>query len=343
MNTVTVISPETRLFRVKIHHVYAVDLKTTAQQRHLWFEGNFDNFRTFTSPVQDDGTNTSNPRWSKFDVLFVYETAMHHLLLAKLMNFTLYCAEDGSDGRDSKHFLGEASCDLLHLALGPPSVMLTVKCGDIYIGDLVLTVEMEEVAETRAIMRSFEIALDDGVSVDLQDTRLVVETKTKEVYDRDLGKPEMRGGRRAAWNECGTHYFGTTAVEIMQEAGFRFRLVKGGVVERVVARGMVLFGAHMTPEMHLAQQDLALGNKKGAVEQEIYFDRIPMTNDDGSSQVGYISGLVYLQNMPYFIQMYAGMNIDGMIYDGRRMADYFPLPPNIATEEDERARQLENL
>jgi len=337
MQSVTIISPETRMFRVRITGVYALDLKTTAQMSGLWFEGNFDNFRTFKSATQDSDSATASPRWSEFEVLFTYETAKAHMLLAKILAISIYCTLDGSDGRDGRHFVGEAHTDLLHIALGPQAILLTVMNGDVNVGDLILNVEMEEVAETLALMRQFDIKLDIRAPFRIGDVQLHVETKCKQPQTMRVGMPRaVRGTDFGTWEQAGTHFLGITAMELMQEAGFRFTLTKG-MMNNVVARGMVQFGAHMSAEqrLHVANQS---AGEIGQVEQEVYFERVPLMNADGTAEVGTISGIVVLTNMPYFVQMYSGSNIDGEIFDGKRYADYLPLPPNVSSVEGQATR-----
>lgn len=323
MQAVTVISPETRLFRVKISHVYAMDLNVHAGRKNFWFEGNFDNFRTFISPACDATSDVIAPRWSDWEVMFVYETQLHHLLLAKLLSFTVYCEAPG----ESRSFVGEASCDLLHVALGPPSLLLTIKNGDVNVGDLILHCEMEEVAESKVVMRSFEITTHDNADFDIAECSLAVESKCRSPQVISAGKPgAFTHGLRGTWENVGTHYLGTTAMELFSDAGLRFELSRG--FGSNVARGLITFGNHMTPEMRL-QASQASG-RPGKIEQEIYFENAALMNEDGSAQIGTISGLVYLTDMPYYVQMYSGTNIDGEIFDGKRYHDDLPLPPNVA-------------
>ena len=338
MTSVTIVGPESRLFRIRISNVYCMDLRTNAQMSGLWFEGNFDNFRTFKSGPQDKESNAANPTWRDYEILFTYETSKAHMLLAKLLSFTFYCTEDGAGGKDGRHFVGEAHTDLLHIALGPQSILLTVMNGDVSVGDVIINCEMEEVAEAQAIMRSFEVQLKLTAPFRIGDVQLNVESKCKQPQPLRVGLPRStRGSDFGEWADCGVHFMGITAMELMQEAGFRFTLTQG-IMGGIVARGMVQFGAHMSSEMRLQLTNQTNEHRVGKVQQEIFFERIPLTDANGQNEVGTISGLVYITDMPYFVQMYSGSNIDGEIFDGKRYADYLPLPPNVNTESRDEAR-----
>lgn len=329
------------MFRVKLHHVAGADLKANAQMGSFYFVGNFDNFRSFKSPRQDHGSPATAPMWDNWEILFVYETELHHMLLAKLFTLQLYCALDG-DTSNRDHFFGEASCDLLHLALGPSQVVLSLHNGDVEVGDVIFTCEMEEVAETKVNLRSFEINFVPHFDADVTTCDFIIETKCHQPMSVNVGKPRNnRGPGCGIWTDVGLHYMGTTAVELLQDAGLRFELRSSGIRSKVVARGSVSFGFHMPSNARRLTLDP--GNPDSAkiedVSHDVTFDNLPLTDEDGGKNVGHITGLVELQNVPFFAQMYAGTNIDGCVYEGRRYNEYLPIPPNVAPDDGELSSQ----
>ena len=125
----TVIEEErTRLFRCQLTKVSA-DFDRDTGITDVYFRGNFDNFRTFTSAAAGDA---QLPDWSDFDLTWVYETRHAHVLGVKLFVITVMGISSETGQRDA--FLGEATIDLLTLATGPTDVTLKLMDGDVAVG-----------------------------------------------------------------------------------------------------------------------------------------------------------------------------------------------------------------
>ena len=114
--------------------------------------------------------------WPKFELMFIYQTEYVEMLIAKRFRLALNCTlGEDSTGRDvgantggfgrlvsggccggvmDTDFVGEAEVDLMTIAAGPQCIVLTLRNGDVDVGRVFATVEMEEISEMRADIRN---------------------------------------------------------------------------------------------------------------------------------------------------------------------------------------------
>lgn len=332
----TVVTGATRIFRTKITKLSG-DIKLTANQSDVFFDTNFDSYRTFTSPAAASGTG-DRPAWPEYEMFFNYETELSHLLLAKRASFAFYCKDSGDDIDSSRHFLGEASVDLLSLAAGPSKVSLTLFDGDVVKGSIDMDVQMEELAETSVTFNQVTVKLHRKVPIN--DLLLVASTSGDQVtWDKELPEtmrgalnPIPTGGTNAAfqtfaqWNqgelEPVTHYYGTSLTELFEVDGVTFVVSEKGVLtSTVLGKATVRLGIYLAPNAD-----------EKSFSPRLEFAGVPLMDDDSGQEVGEISGVLILKNIPKFVQMYAGQNIDGVIFGGQRYAGAQMMPAQISNE-----------
>jgi hypothetical protein len=309
----TVATKDTRIFRVQITNV-------SAEFEHfmgegIYFELNFDNFRTYTSSAGE--VDTIRPKYND-EFKFNYETVFADLLAAKLMKITFY-----KSGSKEQSYLGEASCDLMTLATGCSDCRFSIyETSDSTCGKVYMNVVMEEVAETRVEFKELKVSFQQGRNMpkDMSQARLSIETKAAEPGVRNSKAPEHHDAYNAMWKgSLEPSYFGSTVMSILQEAGLRVRLVEAGFCgsETEYGWGSISIGA--LPE------DQIQNNPRGVMFQNVPF-YAPQGSADGDRPIGVMSGILAITHMPKFCQMYAGQNIDGVVHDGATVpgAKYFP-------------------
>lgn len=340
MNTTLVISRETRLFRVHVTDIAATGLNTSAQDADVFFNFDFDTFRSFESPSATNG-DACNPVWDGFEMLFTYETAKDALLLAKKMRITLMCKHDG-ETTEARNFIGEGNCDLLHVAQGPRSVVLTLRNGTDEVGFACLEVEMEEVAEMKVevdrieflMLHRFENAVATTPDFDPEKLRMDITTKSgTDAFERTIDRapdelsisPQSDVKFAVAWCLVCEHFFGTTVEELFEVNGLRIKVYESGMISNtVVGTALLLFGPHIDRH-HVTREE---GSHLLARSLDVQFDDVAVTDDNGSV-LGRLRGLLHVFNVPAYIQMRGGTNLDGEIFDGIPHSDTAPVPPNV--------------
>lgn len=326
MQSITVIADDTRMFRVRLSHVRAEKLRVEFDPTRIFFEFDFDQFRTYTSKYQTND-NSQYPIWDEEELLFTYETEYHNLLAAKLCRIRLYCIDP--ENKQPPSFVGEGNCDLQTIACGPPSVTLDLENGNTVAGIVKMNLEVEEVAETICELDFFSVRFFPGaVQTKEEDLRLRIITKSQVQHVIETEQPYNHAGV-PSWNTCGRHYFGTTVMTFMQEAGLRFEVLeKGTLSNEIIARGMVLFSSHL----QTSEQRGGTHIDRGTVE----FRDLALFNDEGAeAEIGKISGRVTVLNMPRYAQMYAGENINGVVHRGKNIVEGEgrPMPLRVASME----------
>ena len=131
-----------------------------------YMKGNFDNFRTFKSPIKK---KTLNPQWDDFTVEFDYHTKYGTKLHLKKIVFDVY--DHDVLGKDTQ--LGTCAIDLFTLASGPVKQCITLRsqlnakdnCGTIEFNCV-----MEEISKNLQVVINnlkvkFEPALEDAKSI----------------------------------------------------------------------------------------------------------------------------------------------------------------------------------
>jgi hypothetical protein len=305
----TVATKDTRIFRTKITNVSAEFDHFMGEG--IYFELNFDNFRTYTSSAGEN-----DDRLPKFndEFNFNYETEFADLLAAKLLKLTFY-----KKGTKEESFVGEASCDLMTLATGCPDCRFSIyESSDATCGKVFMNIVMEEVAETRCDFNELKITFQQGRSMptDMAAARIYIETKAEEPGVRRSHAPEHHDAYNAMWKgSLEPNYFGSTVMSILQEAGLRVTLVETGFFsEDKFGYGTIAIGD--LPEEQIQN------NPRGVI-----FQNVPFYEPTGSTVIGVMSGILAITHMPKFCQMYAGSNIDGVVHDGQTVPGSKHLPP----------------
>lgn len=306
----TVATKDTRIFRTVITNV-RVEFDHFMGEG-IYFDLNFDNFRTYTSSTAENPTQPSYSDEFKFN----YETQFADLLAAKLLKITFY---KSGGATKVENFVGEASCDLMTLATGCTDCRFAIyETSDFVCGKIYMNVQMEEVAETCVEFRELKITFQQGKPKpdDMSTARLVVETKAAEPGIRRSKAPEFHDTFNCMWK--GTlepNYFGSTVMSILQEAGLKVRLIESGFLsDKGYGYGTINIGD--LPEEQIQN------NPRG-----VLFQNVPFYDESGSTPVGVMTGILAITHMPKFVQMYAGQNIDGVIHDGQTIPGAKHLPP----------------
>jgi hypothetical protein len=303
------VAPGTKIFRTRLAEVKA-QLRGVDSEATVAFAFDFDNFRTYDSGDNKDGTG-ANPEWSSV-LNFNYETRFPQLLAAKRMRLTF---------RNTKtdEFIGEIGCDLLTLAAGVSDCTLTVLNGDIPVGKCTFVLEMEEVAETTVNLGDVTFQFANGArgipSLDLMQIRIT--TKSDPPFSRIGGPPrEIDASRmKIIFSDLPAMQYGTTVATMVQECGVDLSVVTPGFCsDTVIGTARVIFG----------QFELTVIEKSF-----VPFDGVPVHSESGDV-VGSASGTINLKNMPKFVQMYSGRMIDGVIHGGQMFQGEYPMPPLIA-------------
>ena len=307
----TIATKDTRIFRTKITNVRAEF--DHFEGDNLFFEFNFDNFRTYTSGGGE--VDARCPKWS-LEMTFNYETEFADLLAAKIMKIGFFKPGEGDSG-----FVGDATCDLLTLATGCQDCRFSIyQTSDRIIGKVFMNIEMEEVAETCVIVKELKISFQQGrpMPQDMSAAMVYVETKALEPGVRCAGTPTHHDAYNAMWrSEMAPNYFGSTVTSILQESGLRIRIVEAGYCTEVdYGYGLLSIGS--LPEEQLRT------NPRG-----VMFDHVPLYEPSGKDVVGAISGVLAITHMPKFAQMYAGQNIDGVVHEGQSIPGAKNLPPRM--------------
>jgi hypothetical protein len=320
----TVVKKGCRIFRTKMHHLEAEFKDIESTHFDLYFKMNFDNFRTYTSPRMTN-TSAKAPFWADFEMNFNYETSYPHLMVAKRLTVSFF-ARDSSTKRDC--FLGDAVLDLMTLATGPPDVQLTIRQGDMAAGWVKFLCEMEEVSECVVSAKEIVVELPQ---VNLSKCTIAIRTKSAEEYTINTGPPEPKtvGNNMATFKHIEKHYFGASVANFYESAGLHFDVNEGGAIGSTTkGRGMMLFSKFMKQDERTAFRP---GKIDDAGSGEVLFHDVMLMDPVTEKPAGKISGLVFFDNLPLYVQMYGGKNIDGIVYDGKAIDQGTrPQPPRQA-------------
>ena len=325
MPSFTVVPKGCRIFRTKLHHVEADFTHMEAGLFDLFFKVNFDNYRTYTSPRMTN-SDAKKPFWDDFAMNFNYETEFAHLMVAKRLTISFFAVDPNSKGQS--HFLGDAIVDLLTLATGPPDINLAIHQGDMAVGRVKLLCDMEEVSETTVTTKQLTIELP---GVDLAECIVSIRTKAAAEYTIDTEKPDPAtvGNNLATFTRIAKHHFGATAANFYESAGPHFEVkVDGTIGNQTVARGLLLVSKFM-------QADAGPAFRPGKVSDsgsgEVLFHDVALNDPESERPIGKVAGLVFFDNLPTYVQMYAGHTVDGIVYDGKSInTGNRPTPPRQA-------------
>lgn len=154
------------LFRVKVSGIRCELDKAYTDAEDLYVDGDFDMFRTFST--SKEAKSKQSPEWPEYEVMFIYQTEYVEMLIAKRFKLALNCTLSSSakesglgivgagccGGQFSTDFIGEAEVDLMTIATGPETIVLTLRNGEIVVGSIFVKVEMEEISEMRAEIKN---------------------------------------------------------------------------------------------------------------------------------------------------------------------------------------------
>lgn len=312
----TVAGSNTRIFRTRITNV-------NAELRHfqgegIFFELNFDNFRTYTSS-KGEGLATK-PSWTDSEFKFNYSTEYAELLGAKIMKLSFK--------NSAGDFIGEAACELLTLATGPQDCRFTIKSGGTdVIGHVFANIEMEEVNETQVIIKQLTVTFYQGspTPTDMGAAAVKVATKAPEPGVRVSPYPTRFDAYRCSWDHpLETNYFGSTVTSLMQEAGLKISLIECGWfwTETLFAQGTIPIGALPTDQLQNNPRNISFGMDDKT--------KVPLMDPTGAKEVGRVEGVMSILRMPKFAQMYGGQNIDGIVFNGQNLPGAKVFPPRVS-------------
>lgn len=317
----TVIPKDTRIFMTAFKNVALYLPGTTDKQSHVYVRGSFDNFRTFKTPTcKDLARDTAFEDWT---LSFMYETEHADRMLHKFLTLDVYCHD--WDEKKSDLFLGEAICDLNTLACGPEDVTLTVYSGDTEMGYIHFNLEFREEAEMSATIKTMGVSIQhDGTeSYPYQTDRLYVEVMKKGGGSSEKINTELPEESNvintttfnygtARWdNNLPEHYFGVGMTKFLEEVGFEVTVFESKTFSTIeVCHGTILFSAFMPGGDLLKEIKIMIS----------LLD--PVTNEKN----GELTATVEFKNLPKYVQMHSGKNINGKVFHGKKVKGHHPMP-----------------
>ena len=312
----TVIPKDTRIFRTVFSDVSLYLPGTNDEQSHVFVKGSFDNFRTwFTPTCKDLARDTTFPDWEQ---AFMYETEHADLMLFKFFRLSIYC-HDWKDKKSDK-FLGEANCDLNTLACGPEDVTLTVDDGGVEIGFIHFNLVFREEAQVAVIPKVFHatVPYDLGQARPYNPERLHLKITKRGDGAQSLNtdNPNQKNADGGVWTtDLPAHYFGVSVTRFLEECGFDVALYESKALSsKELGHSSILFSAFM---------------QGGDLLSEINFT-VELRDAKSGDKNGELSGAIAFQGLPKYVQMYAGKNINGKVFDGKTVSGNHPMPMNIA-------------
>lgn len=314
-----VIPNDVTVFRVKVSNLSCDVTDVNPNFTKFKIVGNFDQFRTFTTPAVSN--SPAQPHWDDFNVMFLYETAMPELLIAKNFMLALSCNDASQAEGDSDYFVGEATIDLLTLATGPVDVTLKVMNGECPAGRIYASIEMQEITEMRAELNNWKLWDIPSGPFDLAD---IMVTIFKRGNDTEYFVAETRlasdaAGRRYLTIQTPPHLYALTFPEMSETGGFLVELAKKKMIGKdILGTTTILFS------------NQALNKKDG---DERYADfTFKKEINSGNDMVGELEGECVLSHLPVYSQMYAGRTVDGVVCFGQSYPSATKMPPFISTE-----------
>lgn len=301
----SVVSEDTKLFRIELRNLSA-DLETTSIV-NCYFECNFDNYRSWTTPKAVSGTN-QQPSWDDYKRIFVYETLHADNMVVKLFTLSLYGTRFGElDARPE--FVGEAVVDLLTLARGPRQLSLSLMDGDAFAGRVDFILEMFEMCETRAAVNTFTVSLTEQINYN--DITVQVHKRNRQGYWTCQATESSPSS--ATFAECPDHFFCSTWSSMMEENGLLFEIYPPGLFSSLIGTGSILFREFL----------------HGMNSASAAFDFQAPVHDSEGKEIGEVRGNMDLTGLPLFCQMYAGVTVDGVVCGGQVYRQDQPLPPFV--------------
>lgn len=314
-----VIPNDVSVFRVKVSGLTCDVIDVNPNFTKFKIVGNFDQFRSFTTP--DVSNSPAQPTWEDFQVMFLYETAMPELLIAKNFMLALSCNDASRSEGDSDHFIGEATIDLLTLATGPTDVTLKIENGECPAGRIYAQIEMQEITEMKVDMNNWKLWDIPSGPFDLAD---IIVTIFKRGNDTEffVAKTLLASdaqGRRYLTIEAFPHLFALAFPEMSETGGFLVELAK-----------KKMFGKEILGTTTILFSNQALNKKEG---DERYADfSFKKEIMSGTDIVGELEGDCVLSHIPVYSQMYAGRTVDGVVCFGQAYPSVTKMPPFISSE-----------
>ena len=119
-----------------------------------------------------------------------------------------------------------------------------------------------------------------------------------------------------------THYFGTSLSQIMETDAIRFTVFEDGVFSKtLIGSAIIRIGSLLKVDADTKHFSNTLS-----------FSQVPLVHDSDSKTNGEISGTMTLKGVPRFVQMYAGRNLDGVVYGGSPYPGAPMLPARVSND-----------
>ena len=249
-----------------------------------------------------------NPQWEE-DVSFVYETK----LISKLHLKKLTLKVKDKDKWGSDDTIGTVQVDLYTLATGPSAHVLPLRDGGNTKGELCFSVEMEQEASLEINVKDVELTAPD---LNPPEGEYVLQY----MYNRGLDE-DAKAARRSSPTTT-THfpyldvlYVRTTYREL--NAGFITVWARAGKRYPGKADGDVL-----------ARADVPLTKCMNFVDHKSTDFDVPLM-DDAGARLGDMTGSIFFQNFPQFLQMQGGYHADDGIHQAQFIDADAPNKPKI--------------
>ena len=314
-----VIPNDVTVFRVKISNLSCDVINVNPNFSNFTIDGIFDLFRTFKTPATNN--SPSQPTWEDFEVMFLYETAMPELLVAKNCMIALSCKDASMSEGTSTNFIGQAVIDLLTLAAGPSDITLQLLSGDVVTGRLYAKIEMQEISEMQVEMKDWRIYEATGKSLELESLIVTVYKRQNEdeVLTATTKLETDEDGKKYLALTIPPHLFAITFPDMSETGGFRVELAKKALFSKdLIAVSNILFASHTM-------------NKRDGDDR--YGDFTFSSNfESGVDTIGVLKGQCVLSHIPIYSQMYSGRTVDGVVCFGKPYNSATKLPPFISTE-----------
>jgi hypothetical protein len=303
MQSFTVVPLGTRIFSTKMSNVKIFLPKATPKHTRVWYKAMFDNFRTWSSPASTDPARDCNFR--DYEMQFMYETEHSDRMMFKFFKLAVYCDFEGK----ADTFMGEATIDLYSLATGPEDVFLSIYDGDVEAGVIGFTMIFQEQAQVGVRCDRLAVSVNGA-----EPSKLWVTTKKRgDDEDQTLATdgPDEVNGSEAVFLNSPEHYFGVSVVTFLEGCGYEVSVYKKTLCSSdLIASCSILFSAFM---------------KEANMEETVEVATV-LKDPEGVEEVGKLTATFEFQNLPKFLQMYGGKNVNGCVVDGKMLPGNAPKP-----------------